>query len=75
MKPTVTTPTCPVCGAWWPQGLQGFWVIAAARSQNAVVQHLQKFVENPGMSFLDFVEQKDAEGLFPNCVGKFASSV
>src|SRR6266404_5646937 len=49
--------------------------IAAARSQNAVVQHLQKFVENSGMSFLDFVEQKDAEGLFPNCVGEFAPNI
>jgi hypothetical protein len=29
MKPAVTTPICPVCGAWWPQGLQGFWVIVA----------------------------------------------
>jgi hypothetical protein len=29
MEPAVTTPTCPVCGTWWPQGLQGFWIIVA----------------------------------------------
>ena len=41
MKLTVTTPTCPVCGAWWPQGLQGFWVIVAVLA-GAVVWMLLK---------------------------------
>lgn len=28
--PTVTTPTCPYCGAYWPGGLGGLWVIGAS---------------------------------------------
>lgn len=28
--PTVTTPTCPYCGAYWPGGLGGLWIIGAS---------------------------------------------
>ena len=49
--------------------------VAASGGQDAVVQNLQKFVENPRMGLFDFVEQNDAEGLFPDGIGEFASHV
>src|SRR5215203_3857601 len=57
------------------QGFRKIDSIAAARSQYAIVKHLQKVVENSGMGFLNFVEEHHAERLFANCVGEFTTYI
>ena len=58
----------PQVGSEYNESLGEVDTVAAAGGQNAVVQDLEKFVENPGVCLFDFVEQKDAERFFRNAL-------
>ncbi|CRQ41885.1 hypothetical protein PAERUG_E5_London_17_VIM_2_12_12_02907 [Pseudomonas aeruginosa] len=49
--------------------------IAAPGGEHAVVEDLQELVEDPGVGFLDLVEEHHAEGFFADRVGQFAADV
>src|SRR5687768_823596 len=49
--------------------------ITAARSQHAIVKHLEELVENSGMGLLNFIEEHHAEWLFADRVGELTTYV
>src|SRR5262249_43571370 len=49
--------------------------IAPSGGEDAVVENLQEFVEDPRMGLLDFVEQDDAERLLTDRVRELATDV
>jgi tRNA A37 methylthiotransferase MiaB len=59
-------------GSEYDESLGEVDTVAATGGQNAVVQNLEKFVEDSWVRLFDFVEQKDDERLFPDGVGEFA---
>ena len=65
----------PEVGSEYDKSFGKIDTVAATGGQNAVVENLEKFVEDPGVCLFDFVEQKDAEGFFPDGVGEFTSHI
>ena len=49
--------------------------VAAARGEHAVVEDLQKFVEDPRVCFFDLIKKDHGEGFFADGVGQLASHV